>query len=37
MNAPIMPKATAKWLLQNTILTFDQISEFSEMAETVTV
>lgn len=31
MNAPIMPKATAKWLLQNTILTFDQISEFTQL------
>lgn len=31
MNAPIMPKATAKWLLQNTILTFDQISDFTQL------
>ncbi|MFT3809553.1 MAG: DUF1013 domain-containing protein [Micropepsaceae bacterium] len=31
MNAPIMPKATAKWLLENTILTFDQISEFTQL------
>jgi len=31
MNAPIMPKATAKWLLANTILTFDQISDFTQL------
>ncbi len=31
MSAPIMPKATAKWLLQNTILTFDQISDFTQL------
>lgn len=31
MTAPIMPKATAKWLLQNTILTFDQISDFTQL------
>ena len=30
-NAPLMPKATAKWLLQNTILTFDQISDFTQL------
>lgn len=28
MTAPLMPKATASWLLDNTTLTFDQIAEF---------
>lgn len=28
MNAPILPKATAKWLIENTGLTFQQIGEF---------
>lgn len=28
MNAPLMPKATAVWLIENTMLTFDQIAEF---------
>jgi hypothetical protein len=28
MNAPLMPKATAVWLVDNTALTFDQIAEF---------
>jgi len=28
MAIPLMPKATAGWLIQNTTLTFDQISEF---------
>ena len=28
MGTPLMPKATAVWLIQNTALTFDQISEF---------
>ena len=27
----LMPKATAVWLLENTSLTFKQISEFSEL------
>jgi len=28
-NAPLMPKATAVWLVDNTALTFDQVkSEF---------
>src|SRR5690606_21787573 len=27
-NAPLMPKATAVWLVENTALTFDQIAEF---------
>ena len=28
MNKPLMPKATAMWLLNQTTLTFDQIAEF---------
>jgi len=28
MNKPLMPKATAVWLVENTVLTFDQIAEF---------
>jgi len=28
MPAPLMPKATAVWLVENTALTFDQIAEF---------
>ncbi|MGC6471912.1 MAG: DUF1013 domain-containing protein [Parvibaculales bacterium] len=28
MNYPLMPKATAVWLIDNTALTFDQIAEF---------
>lgn len=28
MNAPLMPKATAIWLIENTALTFEQIAEF---------
>ena len=28
MAHPLMPKATAVWLLDNTILTFDQIADF---------
>ena len=28
MNKPLMPKATAAWLINNTTLTFDQIAEF---------
>ena len=27
-DAPLMPKATAVWLVENTSLTFDQIAEF---------
>ena len=30
-NAPLMPKATAVWLVDNTSLTFDQIAEFCEL------
>ena len=28
MNAPLMPKATAVWLIENTSLTFKQIADF---------
>jgi hypothetical protein len=28
MNKPLMPKATAMWLINNTTLTFDQIADF---------
>jgi uncharacterized protein len=28
MTAPLMPKATAVWLIENTMLTFDQIANF---------
>ncbi|HEX5319211.1 MAG TPA: cell cycle transcriptional regulator TrcR [Stellaceae bacterium] len=28
MSTPLMPKATAVWLVENTALTFDQIAEF---------
>lgn len=28
MKAPLMPKATAVWLIQNTALTFEQIADF---------
>src|SRR2546421_10171076 len=31
MTAPLMPKATAVWLVENTSLTFDQIAEFCEL------
>tara|TARA_R110002050_G_scaffold847_2_gene5887 strand:+ start:4690 stop:5196 length:507 start_codon:yes stop_codon:yes gene_type:complete len=31
MTAPLMPKATAAWLLDNTTLTFKQIAEFCEL------
>jgi hypothetical protein len=31
MTAPLMPKATAVWLVENTALTFDQIAEFCEL------
>ncbi len=30
-NAPFMPKASAKWLIENTALTFDQIADFCQM------
>ena len=28
MNLPLMPKATAIWLIENTTLTFSQIADF---------
>ena len=31
MNIPLMPKATAMWLISNTTLTFDQIAEFCKL------
>ena len=31
MNTPLMPKATAVWLIENTTLTFDQIAQFCDM------
>ncbi|MEA2856262.1 MAG: uncharacterized protein QOH98_583, partial [Methylobacteriaceae bacterium] len=30
-NAPLMPKATAIWLVENTSLTFDQIAAFCKL------
>lgn len=30
-NAPLMPKATAVWLVENTKLTFDQIADFCKL------
>ena len=29
-NAPLMPKATAVWLVDNTALTFDQVADFTK-------
>lgn len=31
MTAPLMPKATAVWLVENTTLTFDQIAAYCEL------
>jgi uncharacterized protein len=31
MSAPLMPKATAVWLVENTSLTFEQIADFCEL------
>lgn len=31
MNRPLMPKATAIWLIENTTLSFDQIAEFCDL------
>ena len=31
MRKPLMPKATASWLIENTALSFRQISEFVEL------
>jgi hypothetical protein len=33
MSAPLMPKATAVWLVDNTNLTFRQIAVFCELHE----
>ncbi len=33
MSKPLMPKATAVWLVENTALTFEQIAAFCEMHE----
>ena len=33
MTAPLMPKATAVWLAENTTLTFKQIADFCELHE----
>ena len=33
MNLPLMPKATAVWLIENTSLSFSQISEFCGLHE----
>lgn len=33
MTAPLMPKATAVWLVENTTLTFVQIADFCELHE----
>src|ERR1700745_2259514 len=30
-NAPLMPKATAVWLVDNTALSFDQVADFTKM------
>src|SRR3989442_1218186 len=30
-KAPLMPKATAVWLVDNTALTFDQVADFTKM------
>ncbi len=30
-EAPLMPKATAVWLVENTALSFDQIAEFCKL------
>ena len=32
-NAPLMPMATAVWLLENTSLTFKQIADFCKLHE----
>ena len=33
MTAPLMPKASASWLIDNTTLTFQQISAYSQLHE----
>ena len=30
-NAPLMPKVVAVWLIENTMLTFDQIADFCHL------
>src|SRR4249919_3205869 len=30
-NAPLMPKATAVWLVENTALSFDQVADFCKL------
>ena len=30
-DAPLMPKATAVWLVENTSLSFDQIADFCKL------
>ena len=32
-NAPLMPMATAVWLVENTTLTFKQIADFCQLHE----
>ena len=32
-NAPLMPMATALWLVENTTLTFRQIADFCKLHE----
>ena len=31
MTQPLMPKATAVWLIENTALTFEQVATFCQM------
>ena len=31
MTQPLMPKATAVWLIDNTALTFEQIADFCQL------
>ena len=33
MSKPLMPKATAVWLIENTALTFEQIADYCELHE----
>jgi hypothetical protein len=30
-QAPLMPKATAVWLVENTALSFDQVADFCKL------
>ena len=34
---PLMPKATAVWLVENTSLSFDQIAEFRKIAASANI